>query len=161
MKAPLYSGFINNYLLSTMKKVFILMVLMLTFNAACFAGVVGFSLNNGLNNNPPEPRLRYPIYDTVVISGDQPLEFTWWNDLADTRGFVFKIYKGYNMYADNLLLKEELPADAASTKVQANLFEAGKVYTWSVVRISLAGFKSDRSFNSFKVINSNSASGKH
>jgi hypothetical protein len=135
-----------------MKKVLILMSFMLIFGATCSAGTVGFTLGNGSYNNPPEPRLRYPIYDSVTISGDQPLEFQWWNDWTDTRGFILKIYKGYNMYADNLLLKEELPVGATSTKVQANLFEEGKVYTWSLVRIAISGYKSEASFNSFKVV---------
>ena len=32
------------------------------------------------------------------------------------------------------------------------LLKDGKVYTWSLVRVSYAGYKSDKSFNSFKVI---------
>ena len=136
---------------SVMKNILILMILILSFCSTCSAGVVGFTLDSG-QNSPPEPRLRYPIYETAVISGDQPLEFSWWNDWTDTSGFILRIYKGYNMYADNLILKENLSANVASFKVKVDLFEEGQVYTWSLVRISFAGYKSDRSFNSFKVI---------
>lgn len=135
-----------------MKKIIILMALMLSFSTICFAGAISFSLDSGPYNSPPEPRLRSPIYETVTINKDQPLEFSWWDDWIDTRGYILRIYQGYNMYADNLILKENLPAVTASFRVKADLFAAGKVYTWSLVRISFTGYKSDKSFNSFKVI---------
>jgi hypothetical protein len=100
----------------------------------------------------PEPRLRHPIYETAAISGGQPLEFSWWNNVTNTSGFILKLYKGYQMYADNLILKENLPATTESFQVKADLFEAGQVYTWSLVRVSFAGYKSDKSFNSFRVV---------
>ena len=56
------------------------------------------------------------------------------------------------MYAANLIYKENLPAGASSIKVKADLFEVGQVYTWSLAQVSFAGYKSDKSFNSFKVI---------
>ena len=137
---------------SVMKKILILIVLILTFGSICSAGTISFTLDRGPYNSPPEPRLKYPIYETAMISGDQPIEFSWWNDWTDTSGYTLRIYKGYNMYADNLILKENLPANADSFKVKADLFEEGKVYTWSLVRISFTGYKSDKSYNSFKVI---------
>jgi hypothetical protein len=135
-----------------MKKIVILMILILSFVSSCSAGTVSFTLDAGPYNSPPEPRLKYPIYETAIISGEQPMEFSWWNDWIDTSGYILKVYKGYNMYAGNLVLKENLPASAVFFKVKADLFEEGKVYTWSLVRVSFAGYKSDKSFNSFKVI---------
>jgi len=135
-----------------MKKILILIVLILSFIIPVSAGTVSYSLNNGSYNYVPEPRLKSPIYDTVTITNNQPLEFTWFNDYADTFGFILKIYKGYNMYGDSLLLKENLSSGANSFKVKADLFENNKVYTWSLVRVSLSGYKSGKSFNSFKVI---------
>jgi hypothetical protein len=85
---------------------------------------------------PAEPRLRYPVYDTVALAERQPLEFEWYNNCADTRGFILKVYSGYNMYADGLILKKELPAGDASFKADGALFREGGVYTWSLVRIS-------------------------
>jgi len=128
------------------------MVLIFSFSAPCLAGTVSFSLGQVVYNSVPEPRLRSPIYETVTISNNQPLEFSWWNDVMNTYGYILKLYKGYNMYADNLLLRENLSGDASSFKVKADLFEDGKVYTWSLLRVSTAGYKSDKSFNSFKVI---------
>ncbi len=138
-----------------MKIVIIALALVLFSASVILAGAVGFGVDNGSFNSVPQPRLRYPIYDTLIISNNQPVEFSWWNDFRDTSGFILKIYKGYNMYADNLIQKENLPADASSFKVKADSFEGGKVYTWSLIRVSFSGIKSDRSFNSFKVIKNN------
>lgn len=128
------------------------MFLWFSSGAICFAGTVSFSLNEGPYNYVPEPRLRYPIYETATIKSNQPLEFSWWNDLTETGGFIFRLYNGYKMLESNLLLKETLPGSASSWQVRAEVLEAGKVYTWSLTRISFAGYKSERSFNSFRVI---------
>ncbi|MDD5561992.1 MAG: hypothetical protein PHT50_07720 [Candidatus Omnitrophica bacterium] len=120
--------------------------------ASGFAGSIGFSSDIGPYNSLPEPRLRYPINDTAVLTANEPLEFKWWDDLVGIRGFTLKIYKGYNMYAANLILKEDLPPGTSSFKASPDLFQDGQVYTWSLIRISYAGYKSDKSFNSFKVV---------
>jgi len=130
----------------------ITLVLILSSGILSFAGTVGFTLDCGGFNSLPEPRLRYPISETAILTGSDPLEFQWWNDVVGIRGFIIKIYKGYNMYAGNLIHKEDLPPGASSVKVDSGLFEDGQVYTWSLIRISYTGYKSDRSFNSFKVI---------
>jgi hypothetical protein len=59
------------------------------------------------------------------------------------------------MYADNLIVKEELPQDSSTYKADSGLLIDGQVYTWSLVRVTGAGYKSDRSFNSFKIIRKN------
>jgi len=130
----------------------IAVVFFLSFGAVSFAGSISITMDNGPFESLPEPRLRYPIYETAILAGNDPLEFEWWNDIIGIRGFTIKIYKGYNMYAANLIHKEDLPSDASSVKVKSDLFSDGQVYTWSLIRISFAGYKSDKSFNSFKVI---------
>jgi hypothetical protein len=125
---------------------------MLFSGAICSADMINSTFYGGQYNYVFEPRLKYPIYDNVNINSDQPLEFSWWNDWTDTRGYILKAYQGYNMYADKLILKENLPAHLVSFKAEADLFKPGKVYTWSLVRISSAGYKSDKSYNSFKVV---------
>ena len=127
-------------------------IFVLSLGLAGFAGTISFTLDDGGYNSVPEPRLRYPINDTVTLTGNEPLEFKWWNSYVGVRGFIFKLYKGYNMYAGGLIHKEELPAGAYSVKLKPELFEEGQVYTWSLVQVSSAGYKSDSSFNSFKVI---------
>ncbi|MFA6129981.1 MAG: hypothetical protein WC731_03235 [Candidatus Omnitrophota bacterium] len=135
------------------KKIVAIAIFLVLFSSSLsFAGTVSFSLDNGPFNNLPEPRLRYPINDTAVLIANEPLEFKWWDDLVGIRGFTLKIYKGYNMYSADLIFKEELPADASSFKVKSDFFQNGQVYTWSLIRVSYTGSKSDRSFNSFKVI---------
>jgi len=135
-----------------MRNIIFAIALVIFSTGSSFAGAISFSLDSGPYNSVPEPKLRYPIYDTVTINNDQPLEFSWWNDAVNTSGYVLRIYKGYNMYSDNLILKKNLPADASTFEVKADLFEDGKVYTWSLIRVAFAGYKSDKSFNSFKVI---------
>jgi len=105
-------------------------------------------------NKPPEPRLLYPIYDTVTLTGNAPLEFRWFNDYLGIDHFIFKIYKGYNMYASGLIYKQNIPSGDSSLKLKADLFENGQVYTWSLIQVALGGEKSDKSFNSFRVIKS-------
>ncbi len=126
--------------------------LLFSFPFICFSGAVGFTLDSGTFNSVPEPRLRYPINESAVLTGNEPLEFKWWNDITGIQGFIFKIYKGYDMYGTNLIYKKNLPAGSSSLEVDQGLFEDGQVYTWSLVRVSFSGYKSDRSFNSFKVI---------
>jgi len=128
------------------------MILILCLSDFSFAATVSFSYGMNSYRDPIAPRLRYPINETVILAGDSPLEFSWWNDLMNTRGFILKVYKGYNMYGANLILKEELSQGASSYIGQRDLFKDGQVYTWSLVRVSNDGFKSDRSFNSFKII---------
>ena len=135
------------------KKILVIaLALVLVSATASFAASFSFTLDNGGFNNLSEPRLRYPIYETAVIAGNEPLEFKWWNDIVGIRGFTLKIYKGYNMYAVNLVHKEDFPPDASSVKIKSDLFEDGQVYTWCLVRVASSGAKSDKSFNSFKVI---------
>jgi hypothetical protein len=135
-----------------MKKILILMILIFSFSTNSQAGSVGFTLDSGAYNFVSEPRLRYPIYETAVINNNQPLEFSWWDDFMGTSVFILKLYKGYNMYADNLILKENISNGTDFFKVKADLFENGQVYTWSLQRVVFSGYKSDRSFNSFRVI---------
>ena len=132
--------------------VVIVAVLVLFSGVTSFAGTFSFTMDSGTFNSVPEPRLRYPISETAILIGNDPLEFKWWNDLTGIRGFILKIYKGYNMYAANLIHKEDLPPGSSSVKIKSELFEDGQIYTWSLIRVSYTGYKSDRSFNSFKLI---------
>jgi len=119
------------------------------------AASVSFSYGFNDYDDPIPPRLRYPINELAVLPPGEPLKFSWWNDVTDTRKFILKIYKGYNMYADNLIVREELPQSAAIYNASSALFNDGQVYTWSLIRVTGAGYKSDRSFNSFKVVRKN------
>jgi hypothetical protein len=127
----------------------------LCLSSICMAASVSFSYGFNDYDDPIPPRLRYPINEIAVLPPGEPLEFSWWNNLTDTRKFILKIYKGYNMYADNLIVKEELSQSASTYNANSGLFNDGQVYTWSLIRVTGAGYKSDRSFNSFKVVRKN------
>ena len=130
----------------------VLITLLLSLQVPAFSGTASFTLDEGAYNSVPQPRLRYPIYDRVSLEKGKPLVFQWWNDFAETSGFILKVYKGYNMDAANLILKKDLSPGVSSLEVSPDLFEDGQVYTWSLIRIAFAGHKSDKSFNSFKII---------
>ncbi|MDD2751761.1 MAG: hypothetical protein PHN59_01345 [Candidatus Omnitrophica bacterium] len=119
-------------------------------------GIQAFDIGRGLVdslNNLPEPRLIYPVKETAVLSGGNNLEFKWGGEYAVTVDhYDFRLYKGYNTLADNLLLKEQLPRDTNTIAVGSDKFTDGQVYTWTLRQVSLSGVKSDPSSNSFKVI---------
>ena len=124
----------------------------LSIISSVFAGEHKFKDSIGLFNTLPEPRLIYPISDEIILTGKGFLEFRWWRDFIGVDHFVFKIYKGYNMYAPDLIYEQNLSSSASSIKVKPELFDNGQVYTWSLMLVSLGGQKSDKSFSSFKVV---------
>jgi hypothetical protein len=101
---------------------------------------------------PPAPRLHYPVLEEVVLTGNNPLEFSWWIEQIGIDHFEFRLYKGYDMYAANLIYKERLAASSSSLKVKPDLFENNAVYTWSLLQVDVEARKSDKSFNSFRVV---------
>jgi len=99
------------------------------------------------------PTLLSPITEEVVLSGKSSLEFRWQgSNYLFPQKFIFKLYKGYNTYGDNLILKEDLSRDATSFEVSADKFEDSQIYTWSLILVVGSGQKSDAAFSSFKAI---------
>jgi hypothetical protein len=127
-------------------------IFVLSIAGVLFASDVRHSGSISHFNAPAEPRLLYPIKDEVTLSGKDVLEFRWWNDFMGADHFIFKIYKGYNMYASDLITKQDVPSSASSIKIKSELFEDDQVYTWSLILVALGGQKSDKSFHTFKVI---------
>lgn len=99
----------------------------------------------------PGPLLVYPMGGQVDLSGQSALVFKWQRDAADTLHYIFKLYKGYNMYESGLILKEEIGSSGISFTVKADVFEDGQVYTWSLVQVNITGSKSDKSYSSFTI----------
>lgn len=132
-------------------KYFIAIVLISFFTMPIFAGDFIWGERASLFDRPPQPHLVSPIYDEVNISGDY-LEFKWWHAAIGIDRYEFRLYKGYDMYDDNLLLKKILPFNVSSIKVEAKLFENNQVYTWSLMQVAGSGEKSDKSFISFRAI---------
>ncbi|MDP2922259.1 MAG: hypothetical protein Q8O30_00865 [Candidatus Omnitrophota bacterium] len=131
-------------------KYFIAIVLISFFTMPIFARDFMWG-RSSLFDRPPEPRLVYPINEEVSLIGDS-LEFKWWHAAIGIDRYEFRLYKGYNMYNDNLLLKKILPFNVSSIKVEAKLFENNQVYAWSLIQVAGSGEKSDKSFISFRAI---------
>ncbi len=128
----------------------ILVLLCFAFPAA--AGALIGTNSKGLFNSIPAPWLLEPAGDSVDLKGKDFLEFKWKPDLSvNTDYYDFRLYKGYEMLASTLILKQRVSANEFSFKVAATTFENGQVYTWSVRSVILSGEKSDKSFSSFKV----------
>lgn len=100
----------------------------------------------------PGPQLLYPVTHSIDLAGKDYLEFRWLDTMARADHFVLKIYKGYGMYAKDLVYAQDVSPHALTYRMISGFFETGQVYTWSLVRVSIGGEKSDKSFSSFKVI---------
>jgi len=120
-----------------------------------FNAVPAFGLGRSVNSftNPlPAPRLIYPISDEIDITGKPSLEFRWGMDYAVwVREYEFKLYKGYQTYADNLILKETVSGNY-SLEIDTAKFQDGQVYTWTLKQIGMDGQKSDFAYDSFRII---------
>lgn len=114
----------------------------------------GRGLGTGRNlDYPPEPRLLYPISDKIILLGKDFLEFKWGiSAYINIDYYDFRLYKGYQTYAANLILKQRLPSSEFSLEIKAELLENNQVYTWTLRQVTYAGEKSNPAFNSFKVI---------
>ena len=107
----------------------------------------------GLNQSFPGPELFYPVTDNVDLKGVLYLEFKWRrNDSVYTRNYDFRLYKGYQTIASNLILKKIISTDEYPFKVESLVFDLNQVYTWVLRQITFDGRKSDKSFSSFKII---------
>lgn len=94
-----------------------------------------------------------PVTEDIDLNGKVTLEFKWWRvELPWTDRFIFKLYKGYNTTASNLILKQEYSWTEYPIKIPASQFEENQVYTWVLVQVFNGGRKSDKSFSSFKII---------
>lgn len=100
----------------------------------------------------PGPRLLSPLTDDIDLSGKENLEFKWMTgDLIRTDYFDFRLYKGYNTTARNLIFKQRFSVHEYPIKIPASQFKPGQVYTWVLVQVFIGGQKSDKSFSSFKI----------
>lgn len=115
-----------------------------------------FEIGRGINSfteGPPPPRLLAPIGETIDLTGKDTLEFRWiWDNAAVLDGYEFRVFKGRDTTQANLIYKTGLSRDTSSLAMEADRFENGQVYTWTLKAVSLGGQKSDPSSNSFRVI---------
>lgn len=135
-----------------LKRYLLVIFFVFSFVASLFAGGFSSMRSIGPFNDFPGPQLLYPVRENIELTGKDFLEFKWLNDYSSTDHFIFKIYTGYNMYTTGLVYKQDVPSNASSVAIKSGLFQDGQVYTWAVVRVTLAGYKSDKSSSSFTVI---------
>ncbi|MFA5356883.1 MAG: hypothetical protein WC301_05720 [Candidatus Omnitrophota bacterium] len=114
----------------------------------------GFMRDTDNYMSRPGPTLLYPVTDNIVLTGKEYLEFRWIKiNITETDHFDFRLYKGYDTIAPNLIFKQRFSAIEYPIRIPVSIFEAGQVYSWVLVQVYTGGEKSDRSSSSFKVIN--------
>ncbi|MBL7151271.1 MAG: hypothetical protein ISS32_00950 [Candidatus Omnitrophica bacterium] len=135
-----------------MKKTLRLIFLMLS-TLAFILPLFAFDLGTkNFFDNPPAANLVYPAKEEALLAGKGSLEFQWSDDCPiETEGYEFRLYNGYGMNDAVLIAKENLPGGTTALKINADKFEDGSTYTWSVKRIANGGRKSDPAYNSFRV----------
>jgi hypothetical protein len=126
--------------------VLFLVLFALAWTPCVSAKSTGFSYEAG-------PMLFSPTTENIDLTGKDYLEFRWWRvELPWTDHFIFKLYKGYNTTADNLIFKQDYSGWDYPVKLPSSQFEVGQVYTWVLQQVFNGGRKSDKSFSSFKII---------
>jgi len=131
---------------------FCLLIAVTAFCQFLLASNLSFDIG-GFNRSFPGPDLFYPITDDIDLKGSAYLEFKWRrSDFAYTRSYDFRLYRGYQTLADNLILKKSIPVEEYPLNISSGEFETGQVYTWVLIQVLNDGRKSDRSFSSFRII---------
>jgi len=130
-------------------KLFVLVIVILALMSPAFARDLGLGRASCC---PPEPRLLYPISDTLILTGKDFVEFKWINDFFGIDYYDFRLYRGYDTYAAGLILKQRIPQTEGFVRIKSELFINNQVYTWVLRQVSFGGKKSDSSFSSFRVI---------
>ena len=99
------------------------------------------------------PYLIYPATENITLMGKDFLEFRWQRAGGiKLDHYEFKLYKGYEAIASNLIFKQKFPREVYPITIPAKLFENNQIYTWSLRQAFMNGEKSGRSFSSFKII---------
>ncbi|MCX5711258.1 MAG: hypothetical protein NT060_04835 [Candidatus Omnitrophica bacterium] len=133
-----------------MKKVLVSILLIVCL---AVSAVYAMGFKRGFMDSIPAPQLISPVSETADITGKDYLDFKWIViGLMDIDYCDFKIYKGYNAYGDNLILKEQVFTPDRDFRVKADTFEDGQVYTWVLKEVSYSGLKGDTAYNSFRII---------
>jgi hypothetical protein len=97
------------------------------------------------------PYLYYPCTENINLENKDSLEFRWKPTQSFVQGYDFKLYKGYQMVDDNLIIHEKIKESVRSLSVPTELLSQGNVYSWSLVERDMRGLKSEDSFCSFEV----------
>jgi len=102
----------------------------------------------------PKPRLIHPTGETVSIAGEKAVRFVWSpheGSRVMREYYDLRLYRGYETYEKNLILKIKIDAGSHMSEISADYFNVGEIYTWTLRQIYYDARKSDRSFSSFKI----------
>ena len=113
---------------------------------------------------PAPPRLISPVTETTPYPDTPSIEFRWENSAIDVRYFEFRLYRGYDLYARNLVLKKTIPGSASTFSLPAATCVPGQPYSWSLVRVNLDGRKSEKVYAVFSIaggVNRDKQGGTH
>ncbi|MBN3039215.1 MAG: hypothetical protein JW869_07370, partial [Candidatus Omnitrophica bacterium] len=85
----------------------------------------------GADGKIPRPMLKEPTREVVEITGGTGIRFRW-NPRGISRGFIFAIYEGLEMYDENLIYKKKLSGAKREIFIEKEKFKSGLSYTWSI-----------------------------
>lgn len=103
----------------------------------------------------PQPKLLSPVSEEIDLTGKNTLSFEWGRhggSAAQRWYYDFRLYKGRQAIADNLICKERVAPNIYKIEIPKDSFEEGGVYTWTLRQVHTKGLKSMESTYSFKVI---------
>jgi hypothetical protein len=124
----------------------------------CFHEISAYSAVSsrgiGLGSYVPAPRLLSPGSENVNLGAKPYMTFRWSpheKRLFGGNYYDFRIYSGTDMLESTLIYKEEVSGSLRRLEVSSDLFEEGRIYTWSLRQRYKSYGKSPRSIRSFRV----------
>jgi len=107
---------------------------------------------DSLYANRPGPMLLYPTTDDIDLGGKDSVEFKWERtDSVITLYYDFRLYKGRQATADNLILQKKVYESDYPVSLPSSTLEENQVYTWVVRQVFNNGMKSDKSYSPFMI----------
>jgi hypothetical protein len=105
----------------------------------------------------PGPKVVSPVSETVDISSENSLRFTWEAAKVpfEVYCFLFRIYRGTDINPKNVVFAEQVSGLSSDIDVPVDYFKEGEVYTWYVKQVNNGPqlLFSDPAYGSFKIIN--------
>lgn len=138
-----------------MKKSFLFCLVFLLFFLSLFCQEVCAIRVIEVCDYVPRPRLIYPVSEKINLEGSKTVAFKWSPHESRSlgrRSYDFRVYKGTEMTAPNLVYNEMLSGEKRKIEVNADIFENGKTYTWSIRQVYRGTGKSTRNFNTFRIV---------
>jgi hypothetical protein len=135
--------------------ILILVLISIPMSAHAFNRPRGLAIKGkGTAEQVPEPKLKSPLSKKVDLAGKKELEFVWSPHVGrshDMNYYDFRLYAGKKMVEKTLILKKKVSTDLHIFKVNSDVFEEGKTYTWSLRNVYTRGRKSKKNYHSFTI----------